>query len=165
MSVVSIRVVYCVSSLAGLWYQGRYRWHRVTYWRHIDEKYVSSHNDLRNLINYKWISFALYNGLQLTDESLSLMRMKSMSLILFICAALLYNQEGGYVSRDKLVVHSLGPSGAYISVGKLTIIGSDNALSPGWHQAIIRGSAWNIVNLILRNKIQWNIYRYSYFLI
>ena len=39
---------------------------------------------------------------------------------------------------------------------KLTIIGSDNGLSPGWRQAII----WT--NLNLRNKRQWNLKQNSY---
>ena len=30
----------------------------------------------------------------------------------------------------------------HICISKLTIIGSDNGLSPGWHQAIIWTSAW-----------------------
>ena len=41
----------------------------------------------------------------------------------------------------------------HICVSKLTIIASDNGLSPGQCQAII----WNnAVNWILRNKLQWN---------
>ena len=44
----------------------------------------------------------------------------------------------------------------HICVGNLTIIGSDNGLSPGWRQAIIWTNA--IVNLTLRNKLQWNIF-------
>ena len=66
----------------------------------------------------------------------------------------------------------------YICVGKLTIIGSDNGLSPGRRQAIIWTNAgilligtlgtklkWNfnrnIVNWILGNKLQWNSDRNS----
>ena len=36
-----------------------------------------------------------------------------------------------------LTFNSLRSSEAYICISKLTIIGSDNALSPGWSQAII----------------------------
>ena len=48
-------------------------------------------------------------------------------------------------------------SDAYIRVGKLNIIDSDNGLSPGWRQAIIWAKSWIIVNLTLRNKLQWNL--------
>ena len=43
-----------------------------------------------------------------------------------------------------------------ICVGNLTIIGSDNGFSPGQHQVINLNQCWNIVNWILRNKLQWN---------
>ena len=46
----------------------------------------------------------------------------------------------------------------HICVGKLTIIGSDNGLSPGRRQAIIRTSAGI---LLIRNKHQWNFNRNS----
>ena len=45
----------------------------------------------------------------------------------------------------------------HICVGKLTIIGSDNDLSPVHRQAII----WNIINWRLGNKLQWNFIRNS----
>ena len=47
----------------------------------------------------------------------------------------------------------------HICVGKLTIIGSDNGLSPEWHQTII----WTNAGIFwaLRNKLQWNFNRYS----
>ena len=48
-------------------------------------------------------------------------------------------------------------------VGKLTIIGSDNGLSPGRRQAIIQCS--NIVNWSPRNKLQWNLKRNSHIFI
>ena len=47
----------------------------------------------------------------------------------------------------------------HICVSKLTIIGSDNGLSPGRHQTII----WTSSNL--RNKLQWSIKRNSYIFI
>ena len=47
-----------------------------------------------------------------------------------------------------------------ICVGYLTIIGSDNGLSPGRRQAI----TW-IVNWTPRNKLQWNVNRNSYIFI
>ena len=50
----------------------------------------------------------------------------------------------------------------HICIGKLNIIGSDNGLSHGRRQAIIRTNAgWNIVNKTLRNKLQWNFNRNS----
>ena len=48
----------------------------------------------------------------------------------------------------------------HICVGKLTIIGSDNDLSPS--QAApshYLNQCWNIVNLTLGNKLQWNFNR------
>ena len=48
-----------------------------------------------------------------------------------------------------------------ICVGKLTIIGSDNGLSPGRRQAIIWTKCWNIANLTLMNKFQWYFYQNS----
>ena len=54
----------------------------------------------------------------------------------------------------------------HICVGKLTIIGSDNGLSPGRRQAIIWTIAGrNIVNWTLGNKLQWNLKRNSYIFI
>ena len=48
-------------------------------------------------------------------------------------------------------------------VSKLTIIGSDNGLSPGRRQAIIwTNEYWNIVNWALRNKRQWSLNRNGY---
>ena len=60
------------------------------------------------------------------------------------------------------IVHVLHHWGrvAHIYVSKLSIIGSDNGLSPGRRQAII-----NIVNLTPRNKLQWNFNRNSYIFI
>ena len=46
----------------------------------------------------------------------------------------------------------------HICVNKLTIIGSDNGLSPGRRQAIIWTNA-GIVNWTLGNKLQWNLNR------
>ena len=46
---------------------------------------------------------------------------------------------------------------------KLTIIGSDNGLPPGRRQATIW--TWNIINLTLRNKFQWNLNRNSHIFI
>ena len=47
----------------------------------------------------------------------------------------------------------------HICVGKLTIIGSDNGLSPGPSHYL--NQCWNIVNSTLRNKLQWNFNRNS----
>ena len=46
----------------------------------------------------------------------------------------------------------------HICVGELTIIGSDNDLSPGRRQA---DQCWNIINWTLGNKLQWNFNRNS----
>ena len=46
----------------------------------------------------------------------------------------------------------------HICISKLTIIGSDNGLSPGRRQAItLLNQCWNVHNWTLRNKLQWNI--------
>ena len=45
----------------------------------------------------------------------------------------------------------------HICVSKLTIIGSDNGLSPDPHQAIIWTNAGLLLIGPLRNKLQWNI--------
>ena len=47
----------------------------------------------------------------------------------------------------------------HICVGNLTIIGSDNGLSPSHYL----NQCWNIVNWTLRNKLQWNSNRNSKF--
>ena len=39
------------------------------------------------------------------------------------------------------LIHSMRPSDAYICVGKLTSISSDNGFSPEWHQTIISTNA------------------------
>ena len=43
----------------------------------------------------------------------------------------------------------------YVCIGNLTIIGSDNGLSPGSCQAIIWTNVGILVNWTLRNKLQW----------
>ena len=48
---------------------------------------------------------------------------------------------------------------------KLTIIGSDNGLLPGQHQAIIWTNAGILCNWTLRNKFQWNLHPNSYIFI
>ena len=57
------------------------------------------------------------------------------------------------------IFNSLRPSDAY-SVSKLTIIGSDNGLSPGRRQAI----TWTYDGILL-NKLQWNPKRNSFIFI
>ena len=50
----------------------------------------------------------------------------------------------------------------HICVGKLTIIGSDNGLSPGRSQAIIWTNAGILlIGPLVRNKLQWNFNRNS----
>ena len=43
----------------------------------------------------------------------------------------------------------------HICVDNLTVIGSENGLSPGRRQASIWNQCWNIVNWTLGNKLQW----------
>ena len=52
--------------------------------------------------------------------------------------------------------------GKYICVSKLTIIGSDNGLSPGRHQAIIWANAGILLIEPLGKKLQWNHNRNIY---
>ena len=62
------------------------------------------------------------------------------------------------------IIDSLSPSDAYICVGNLIIIGSDNGLSPGRRQGII----WTNVGLLLiepLGTLQWNFNRNSYIFI
>ena len=49
----------------------------------------------------------------------------------------------------------------HICVSKLTILGSDNGLSPSHYL----NQCWNIVNWTLENKFQWNVNRNSYIFI
>ena len=50
----------------------------------------------------------------------------------------------------------------HICVGKLTIIGSDNGLSPGWHQAIIWTNAGILLIGPLGTNLNKNLYRKLY---
>ena len=47
-------------------------------------------------------------------------------------------------------------------ISKLTIIGSDNGLSPGQHQAIVWTNAETLLNRTRRNKLLWNFDQNSY---
>ena len=51
------------------------------------------------------------------------------------------------------------------SLSKLTIIGSDNGLSPGRHQAIIWPNAGILLICPLGKKLQWNLNKNSYIFI
>ena len=53
----------------------------------------------------------------------------------------------------------------YTCVSKLTIIDSDNGLSPGRLLRHYLNQCWNIVNWTLESKLQWNCYRNPYTLI
>ena len=68
-----------------------------------------------------------------------------------------------HITSNKLLTH--WDQVTHICVSKLTIIASDNGLSPGRRQAIIWKKCWNIVNSKLRNKIQWNLKQNSYIFI
>ena len=50
-------------------------------------------------------------------------------------------------------------------VSTLSIIGSDNGLSPGRRQSHYLNLCWHIVDTNLRNKFQWNLKRNSYIFI
>ena len=50
----------------------------------------------------------------------------------------------------------------HVCVGKLTIIGPVNGLSPGRCQAIVWANGGILLNSKLRNKLQWNLKRNSY---
>ena len=74
-----------------------------------------------------------------------------------------WHQTGDQVLwHIQIFINSLRPSDAYIL--NLTILGSDNGLSPGRRHAIIC-QCWNIVNSNLRNKLQWNPMRNSFIFI
>ena len=53
----------------------------------------------------------------------------------------------------------------HICISKLTIIGSDNGLLPGRHQAIILINAGRLLTGPLRAKLQWNLNQNSHFFI
>ena len=53
----------------------------------------------------------------------------------------------------------------HICMGKLTIIDSDNGLSPGWHQAIIWTNAGILLIQTLGTQLQWNLNQNSYIFI
>ena len=59
------------------------------------------------------------------------------------------NIYGTYISYN---FNSLRPSDAYICASRLTIIGSDNDLSPGWRQAII----WTNAGILLIGPLGTN---------
>ena len=67
-------------------------------------------------------------------------------------------------TRFVLIVKTHWGRVTHICVSNLTIIVSDNGLSPGRRQAIILPNA-GIVNWTLRNKLQWNFNRNSNVLI
>ena len=69
--------------------------------------------------------------------------------------------EGWYVNTNSYPILTHWGRVTHICVSKLTIIGSDNGLSPGRRQAIILNQCWYIVNWVLRNKLQWNFNRNS----
>ena len=57
------------------------------------------------------------------------------------------------LQRDMTILNHWGRV-THICVRNLTIIGSDNVLSPSHYL----NQCWNIVNWTLRNKLQWNSY-------
>ena len=64
----------------------------------------------------------------------------------------LLSEFGFEWSRHLLVINLLMPSDAYMCVGKLSITGSDNGLSPDRHQAII----WTNVGILLIGPLGTN---------
>ena len=77
-----------------------------------------------------------------------------------IFSAIVFKLSLTFLTNDKWTVTHWGRV-TYISVSKLTIIGSDNGLSPGRRQANIGTNARKIVNSNLRNQLQWNLKRNS----
>ena len=50
-----------------------------------------------------------------------------------------------------------------ICASKLTTNGSDDSLSPGWHQAM--NQCWKVVNSNLKDELRWSLERNSYIFI
>ena len=89
----------------------------------------------------------------------------------------MYNTATTQMTKCRLCIYANAVTGLYLSmlthwdrvthicVGKLTIIGSDNGLSPGRRQAII----WTNAGILLigppRNKLQWISNQNSYIFI
>ena len=73
------------------------------------------------------------------------------NVCMLIEISLIFVTEGLCNNRASLV-NSLRPSDAYICVGNLTIIGSDNGLSPGRRQAII----WTNAGILLIGPLGTN---------
>ena len=69
------------------------------------------------------------------------------------------HKNHNFNKETQSTINSLRPSDAYICVGKPTIIGSDNGLSPERRHYL--NQCWNIVNWALGNKLQWNFNRNS----
>ena len=94
------------------------------------------------------------------------------SLKVFIIHDLMLHHNG----NTEVVFVSLDPSKGFrwilthwgrvthVCVGNLTIIGSDNGLSPGGRSHNLN-QCWNIVNWTPRNNLLWNVNRNSYIFI
>ena len=76
-------------------------------------------------------------------------------------------ENGNLRSGAPMVTVSLTHWGwvTHTCISKLTIIGSDNGLSPGRRQAIFWNQWWNSVDSSLRHKLQWNPKRNSFIFI
>ena len=73
-------------------------------------------------------------------------------LIKWVRISSLYTSQQPTVTQRTTLINSLRPSDAYICIGKLTIIGSDNGLSPDRRQAII----WTNAGLLLIGPLGTN---------
>ena len=71
------------------------------------------------------------------------------------CSALsLHRYLKSFLVEDKDLLIHWGRV-THICVSELTIIGSDNGLSPGRAPSHYQNQCWNIVNKTPRNKLQW----------
>ena len=73
-------------------------------------------------------------------------------LIKWVRISSLYTIQQPTVTQRTTLINSLRPSDVYICIGKLTIIGSDNGLSPDRRQAII----WTNAGLLLIGPLGTN---------
>ena len=82
--------------------------------------------------------------------------LRSKQLLMFLIIRYLCISSAIYMCNWTVFLLTHWGQVMHICVSKLTIIGSDNGLSPGRRQAIYLNQCGNIVNWTLRNKLQWN---------
>ena len=74
----------------------------------------------------------------------------TLAYLLYICMKLIHQHNKLYISKP--FFNSLRPRATHICINELTIIGSDNDLSSGWHQAII----WTNAGILLIQTLGTN---------